>query len=178
MSGTKFFSDECHSNGSYCYFEPTANADSFSCDNECAVDFYTAAHNYPASAKMFNYYWLISRGSWWAGEFATGWTRLTEVCGVVGDNSTASSNTTETHSMETSTGIATATPSGVLSTETGTTSASTATALGGTVTISAASSTSTSKSSPTASANAGTCLGAGNALGGAFASLLYSCFFV
>ena len=172
-----FLNDYC-SNGSYCYFEPTANADSFSCDDECAVEFYTAAHDYSASAKEFNYYWLISRGSWWADEFATGWTRLTEVCGVAGDNSTTSSNSTET-----STGTTTEVTTAILGTEISTVPVSSAAEnLSGTATSSASSatstSTSTSKSSPTASTNAVAALEARDVISGAFLGLIYACLFV
>jgi len=68
-------------NGTFCYFERTSYAspgDTFSCDDECAIDFYEAAHDFPASAKQFNYYWLISRGDWWASDFAAGWARVEE----------------------------------------------------------------------------------------------------
>lgn len=166
------FASDCakSSNGSYCYFGSIGNADSFSCDDTCSVDFYTAAHDYPASAKEFNYYWLISRGSWWAGEFATGWTRLTKVCGVAGVNSISTSNSTET---ATTTGTA----SGILNMETTTASVSSA-AVTATATSTGSSSATTSKSSPTTSANAGSNVRAGQLVGPVLLSLMYACFLI
>jgi len=70
------------SNGSYCYFGgQDAWADDFSCDNECAIQFYEIAYAIPASAYRFLGYWLVSRGSWWEDYFASGYTRVQE-CGM------------------------------------------------------------------------------------------------
>jgi hypothetical protein len=66
------------SNGTYCYFDPSPNSN-FTCNDECAANFYQAANDYPASDKQFNYYWLISIGDWWAGAFADGWARLVKL---------------------------------------------------------------------------------------------------
>ncbi|KAG0649417.1 hypothetical protein D0Z07_4566 [Hyphodiscus hymeniophilus] len=169
------FASNCaySSNGSYCYFEPTANADSFSCDDLCAMEFYKSAHDYPASAKMFNYYYLISRGSWWASEFATGWTRLTEVCGLVGDNATSSSNSTET-----SQGAVTSTASSMFGAETSPASTSSTAKDQSETAASVLSSTTTSAStgSPTKSANAGESLKVEHVAGGiVWSSLMALC---
>ncbi|RAL58421.1 hypothetical protein DID88_005126 [Monilinia fructigena] len=51
-------------NGTYCYnVASSSSASSFSCDDECAVQEYQIAHDYPGSAYQFNYYWLVSIGT-------------------------------------------------------------------------------------------------------------------
>lgn len=105
-------------NGTYCYFDPSPSPD-FSCDDQCAANFYQAAHDYAASKLQFNYYWLISRGSYWAGALADGWTTLVKCGKAVGNTSlvssmsstTSSGATTATAASRTSTAHASATTS-------------------------------------------------------------------
>ncbi|KAH8816553.1 hypothetical protein F5884DRAFT_698017 [Xylogone sp. PMI_703] len=112
------FASDCRKadNGSYCYFtDVNPNAD-FDCSDKCAMEFYQAAHDYPASAKQFNYYFLISRGSWWADQFVEGW-KTVEACN--GDVDSSSSDTTSTKgSKETGTKTVTALPASQTSTGT------------------------------------------------------------
>lgn len=64
------------------------------------ISFYHISHDHSASAYMFNYYWLVSRGDWWANAFVAGWERLRKCKGVsVTSSSTKKIISTGWHSI-------------------------------------------------------------------------------
>ncbi|RFU25582.1 hypothetical protein B7463_g10748, partial [Scytalidium lignicola] len=88
------FAKDCSkaTNGTYCYFSEVNPPANFECSDECAMQFYQAAHDFPASSKMFDYYSLVSRGSWWAGQFVTGW-ESAQACEKGVDNTASTAST-------------------------------------------------------------------------------------
>ncbi|QSZ36946.1 hypothetical protein DSL72_009037 [Monilinia vaccinii-corymbosi] len=89
-------------NGTYCYnLVSSSPASSFSCDDQCAIQEYQIAHDYPGSAYQFNYYWLVSIGDWWETEFADGWKRLQQ-CGEAVEITTSSTTASQTTTLASS----------------------------------------------------------------------------
>ncbi|KAI9648884.1 hypothetical protein NHQ30_001450 [Ciborinia camelliae] len=154
--------------GTYCYnAASSSSASTFSCDDECAVQEYQIAHDYPGSAYQFNYYWLVSIGDWWETEFANGWTRLQQ-CGEAVE-STNSSGTTSTQSA-TSTSSITSNGSSIATSISSTgTSSSSATAL-----ADSSSTTSTAASTTTKSG----AMEVGHSLGLVFLGIFSSVFII
>lgn len=79
--------------GNYCYDHLKSYGETnFACTDQCHISFYQAAHDFPASAWQFNYYYLISRGGW-LETFQQGWATV-EACkgGLGNSNSTTSTS--------------------------------------------------------------------------------------
>ncbi|TEY57559.1 hypothetical protein BOTCAL_0213g00020 [Botryotinia calthae] len=154
-------------NGTYCHdAASSSSASKFSCDDECAVQEYQTAHDYPGSAYQFNYYWLVSIGEWWEGEFADGWKRLQQ-CGEAVESTTLSSATAMTTSTTSISSSGTNTTVSASSTDTGTSISSSAVAF-------AESSSPTGTSVPIKSG----ALKVGYSLGSLFLGISYSMFFM
>ncbi|KAI8628990.1 hypothetical protein F5Y19DRAFT_476082 [Xylariaceae sp. FL1651] len=87
----------------------------FTCTNECAVQFFTNAHNLPGSNYWFGGYELGSRSDWWKTQWAEGWDHVLE-CRSEGTSTrysssvvTTSSTVTTTSSMSTTSADSTST---------------------------------------------------------------------
>ncbi|PVH84041.1 hypothetical protein DL98DRAFT_613449 [Cadophora sp. DSE1049] len=149
------------SNGTYCRYTSLANAKDFDCDDSCTAQFNQVAHDYPAFNKMFNYYWLISRGNCWAEEFQTGWERL-QKCGIAVGSTTAIDPSSSGSVISTSaSGTATATSKESQPSITQSTNEQSGTAVSAARTSSKSTSNSTSTGPPTATVNAGRRIGTG-----------------
>ncbi|KAM3066643.1 hypothetical protein ACMFMG_002355 [Clarireedia jacksonii] len=168
--------------GNYCYLSSASRppASKFSCSDTCQVSFYQMAHDYAASAYLFNYYWLVGQSDWWEEQYTIGWKRLQD-CGWAAEESgdgdeeedmSASSSATVSESAS---GSGTKTKTSEASAATGksddkTTASTTASATGtsSTGTVKAASSSGTTTAAAAVSATASTVSGgaAGMKVGG------------
>jgi len=173
------------SNGSYCYFQTLADASTFSCDDECAMQFYQTAHDSPVSDKEFNYYWLISRGSWWAAEFQIGWERLVQCGKAVGaGNSSIASASASGSASATGAGHTIQLTATAADTAAATTAGSFASMATGTSTAGSFASTATGTStvkgsfSATATPNSGRSLGGGEGAAMALLTFIFVALFV
>lgn len=123
MANEYFSSGWCYLN--YPSSSEWARAD-FTCTNECAVQFFTDAHDFPGSNYTFLIYDFNNRSDWWKNQWAEGWDHVLE-CKSIGTASTQSHKSTTTTSSTTSTASTTRQSSSHTSTISGTKTSSSST---------------------------------------------------
>ncbi|KAK7747669.1 hypothetical protein SLS62_008995 [Diatrype stigma] len=130
---------------SWCYLSyPTSGVwarTDFSCDNECATQFFSNAHELPGADYLFSVYTLTERSDWWENQWDEGWEHVLECRdgdddggdgddgGDEGDSSSSSSTSRDNNSSRTSTTSSddgTPTAASTATTTTATTAATTA----------------------------------------------------